>query len=82
MFALDHFLSIFKSILFCYIYLEIYTDMPSGDINGTTILQDILTVAGEGSTPDLVYNQQNRQNNHGAYITHITPGDQYCHGIQ
>ena len=44
--------------------------MPSGDINRTTILQDILTVAGEGSTPDLVYNQHNRQNNHGTWSLH------------
>ena len=34
--------------------LEIYSDLPGYNINGATIPQDILTVSGEGSKPDMV----------------------------
>ena len=34
--------------------LEIYSDLPDYSINGSTIPQDILTVSGSGSKPDLV----------------------------
>ena len=34
--------------------LEIYSDLPDYCINGSTIPQDILTVPGSGSKPDLV----------------------------
>ena len=34
--------------------LEIYSDLPDYCINGSTIPQDILTVSGSGSKPDLV----------------------------
>ena len=35
-------------------HLEVFADLPGCDINGATIPQDILTVSGEGSCPDLV----------------------------
>ena len=35
-------------------HLDIYSDLPDYCINGTTIPQDILTVSGRGSKPDLV----------------------------
>ena len=35
-------------------HLEIFSDLPGCSINGTTIPQDILTVSGVGSKPDLV----------------------------
>ena len=41
--------------------LEIYSDLPGCNINGATIPQDILTVSGEGSKPDMVLLNRNEK---------------------
>ena len=53
-------------------HLEIYSDLPGQSINGTTIPQDILTLTGEGSKPDLVILNRKEKK-----ITDIPPGTQH-----